>query len=48
MPWQSQDILLTYFDLVNSGVNQNQAVEETVGILRVGTKKVYKVFINCT
>ncbi|CAN0312171.1 unnamed protein product [Ectocarpus sp. 4 AP-2014] len=40
---QSRSILLTYFELVQSGVEPNKAIQRTASTLRVGKDKVFKV-----
>ncbi|CAM9236123.1 unnamed protein product [Ectocarpus fasciculatus] len=40
---QSRSILLTYFELVQSGAEPNKAIHRTASTLRVGKDKVFKV-----
>ncbi|CAN0339660.1 unnamed protein product, partial [Ectocarpus sp. 4 AP-2014] len=40
---QSRSILLTYFELVQAGVEPNKAIHRTASTLRVGKDKVFKV-----
>lgn len=40
---QSRDILLLYYGLVQSGMEENPAVARTAELMRVGKGKVFKV-----
>lgn len=42
---QSKDILLLYYGLVQSGMEENPAVARTAELMRVGKSKVFKVII---
>lgn len=44
---QSRSILLTYFWLVQSGVEPNKAIHQAASTLRVGKDKVFKVSLGC-